>query len=153
MFKNIFLAMSFFLAISGCSEAPNVNVEVEDINNQAIALPSSEGKWVVVNYWADWCPPCREEIGELNAFFKNYQDRVTVVGVNADRLSIEKLQQVANTLDIQYPILKTDPINIIDTALEGLPSTYLVSPKGRVYGPILGAVTEEELLDQMHAYS
>jgi len=117
----------------------------QDIHNNTIEFPNPNGKWMIINYWAQWCGPCRREIPELNKFYHTHKDRILLVSVNSDLLEQKLLQKMAKELKIQFPILQTDPMKLVDS-LEGTPSTYLISPSGQVYGPLLGPQTERSLL-------
>jgi thiol-disulfide isomerase/thioredoxin len=148
----LFLSMSF-ATFSCAAELKSFNmhpaqVTVYDIEDNAIEVPNKSGKWVVVNYWADWCGPCKREIPDLNAFYKNNQDRAVFVSVHSDLPSQGSLQKMAKNLNIQFPILKSDPLKLVNS-LEGTPSTYLVSPSGKVHGPLMGPQSERSLLKAM----
>lgn len=123
-----------------------------DLNNNAISFPNKSGKWTILNYWAQWCGPCQREIPDLNAFYKNNQDKIILVGINSDLLDPKTLQKISKDLKIQFPILQTDPLKIVDT-LVGMPSTYFISPSGQVHGPLLGPQSEESLLKAIKQYS
>lgn len=123
-----------------------------DLNNNAIELPNKSGKWTIVNYWTQWCGPCKREIPDLNAFHKNNQDKIVLVGINSDLLDQKTLQKMAKDLKIQFPILQTDPMQLVDS-LVGTPSTYLISPSGQVHGPLLGPQSERSLLKAIQKYS
>lgn len=123
-----------------------------DLDNNAIEFPNKSGKWTIVNYWAQWCGPCQREIPDLNAFYKNNQDKIILVGINSDLLDQKTLQKMAKDLKIQFPILQTDPMKLVDS-LVGTPSTYLISPSGQVHGPLLGPQSERSLLKAIKNYS
>jgi len=53
-----------------------------------------KGRWVLINYWAEWCKPCLEEIPELNTFAEAHSEQVSVLGVNYDGVEGEALAQV-----------------------------------------------------------
>lgn len=124
----------------------------QDLNNNPVHFPSKSGKWTILNYWAQWCGPCIREIPALNAFYRNHQDKVILVGLNSDLLDHKTLQKMAKDLKIQFPLLQSDPLKLVDS-LEGTPSTYLISPSGQVYGPLLGPQSERSLLKAIQDFS
>lgn len=98
-------------------------------------------RWLVINYWADWCGPCRKEVPELNALARERAD-LQVLGVNYDGLQGKELLDSAEALGIQYPVLAVDPAERLGLSRsDALPSTYLVDPEGRVRDRLLGEQT------------
>ena len=65
-----------------------------------------EGNWILINYWADWCPPCIKEIPEINSFAKLHPE-VIVLAYNFDRLEEDDLRQQIKKFGINYPSLIT----------------------------------------------
>lgn len=125
------------LLLIACSgKAP----KVQDINGHAIDMSQLKGKWVVVNYWADWCGACRQEIPELNHLYHSHRNRLVVLGVNFDAKANHELRQLAERLDIHYPVLKQFPIqqSYGGSEIRGLPTTFLINPEGELVKTVLG---------------
>jgi len=95
----LLLAMA---ALAGCNR-----VELPTAEGDVLEWQSMRGQWVVVNYWAEWCKPCLEEIPELNAL--DEQSAVTVLGVNFDGVGGDDLVALGDTMGIRYAMLTTDP--------------------------------------------
>ena len=107
------------------------------------------GRWVAVNYWAEWCAPCREEIPELNTLHQ--RDDVDVVGVNFDGLQGAKLTDLIARMKIEFPVLLADPRMRWEVEQPGLlPTTLLIDPQGRLAGVHRGPQTEADLLRAMN---
>ncbi|WP_438951899.1 TlpA family protein disulfide reductase [Porticoccus sp.] len=104
------------------------------------------GKVVLINYWAEWCKPCREEIPELNAFQRSHSDRVQLLAVNYDGVTGETLQQQATALGIDFPVLLDDPRQQFNVKPSGvLPETLIIDAAGNYRQVLLGPQTEEKL--------
>ena len=100
--------------------------------------------WNVINYWAIWCKPCREEIPELNQL--NQIDHVVVLGVNFDRKVGTALAADAAELGIEFNIID-DPASILDiTRPSVLPTTLILSPEGNLVATLVGPQTAESIL-------
>ena len=112
--------------------------------DQHAALPA-EGHWRIVNYWAVWCSPCREEIPELNRLHEGTD--LVVYAVNYDGKQGEELASQAATLNIEFTILAQDPGPALGVERPRvLPTTLLVNPAGKVTDTLVGPQTEETLL-------
>ncbi len=112
-----------------------------DQHGRPVAADDLAGRWLVINYWAEWCAPCRTEIPELNRLAETRQDLV-VLGVNFDELRGAELAQAAEALGIRFRVLADDPAERL--ALERspvLPVTYLVDAERRVRERLVGEQT------------
>lgn len=105
-------------------------------------------QWLVINYWAVWCAPCRKEVPELNALHKElYAKGVRVLGVNYDQLQGEELLADSQQLEIAFPVLSIDPaarFQLPET--HGLPATYIVNQQGQLVAQLRGEQTKQSLL-------
>ena len=119
-----------------------------DLNGKPHHLSDYHGKWVVVNYWATWCPPCQEEIPELIHFYDTHKSQAVVLGVDMDMggISKQRLRTFVSNYMISYPVL--EGTRDMDTVgpVPGLPTTYVIAPDGRAVARQVGEVTSD-LLD------
>ncbi len=72
--------------------------KMTDTNGKAHSLSGYKGKWVLVNYWATWCPPCLEEIPDLIALHENQKNNLVVLGVALDYRSAKQVTDFADGL-------------------------------------------------------
>jgi thiol-disulfide isomerase/thioredoxin len=114
-----------------------------DQNGNKIASDRVDKHWLVVNYWAEWCGPCRTEIPELNTLSQQMKDqRVSVFGVNFDGLQGDDLKAATKALGIQFTVLAQDPAEQYDLPKsEALPVTYIIDDKGKVRETLMGEQT------------
>ena len=119
--------------------------DVEIFDSRPIFSSSFQGNWVLVNYWADWCPPCIKEIPEIAAFANKYPE-VKVFAFNFDRLEAEDLRPQIKKFGISYPSIMTHPRTLwgIKTP-KTLPATYFISPNGEIVFSSLKTQDEESL--------
>jgi thiol-disulfide isomerase/thioredoxin len=106
-----------------------------------------QGRWVVLNYWAEWCAPCRAEIPELNALDQLLDGHgVLVVGVNYDGAQGAALDAVMQRMGIEFPVINTDPRHHFAYELPSvLPTTVVINPKGVVVATLVGPQTRQTL--------
>lgn len=144
------LFVIFFAAVftTGVRAEPT-DFTLPDISGMEHKLSDYRGKWVVVNYWATWCPPCLSEIPELVDFHEEHKDKDAVVlGVNFEDIGASGLKQFSEEYFMNYPVLHSKPGPSSALGLiPGLPTTYLVSPKGEVVARQVGPVTAKLITD------
>ncbi len=113
----------------------------------AIDLSQLRGQQLVINYWASWCTPCREEIPELNAFSERYRDSARVFAVNFDKLQGEALSAAAADMGIAFELLAEDPATALGYATpQVLPTTVIIGADGQVQKVLAGPQTLEDLV-------
>jgi thiol-disulfide isomerase/thioredoxin len=117
-----------------------------DLDGESRKLSDYQGKWVLVNFWATWCPPCRKEIPDLSDFHLETEDAV-VIGVNFEPgLSDEKLDKFVAVYLMSYPVTRVnDEIIEVLGQPKGLPTSVLIDPNGNIVKTIAGLVTTESL--------
>jgi len=88
---------------------------------------------VLVNFWATWCPPCREEIPELLELQKEFNGRLQIIGISEDDGPTAKVLKFAQQKGMNYPILMSTP-EIIESygGVPALPTSFLIDTQGRV---------------------
>ncbi len=128
-----FLYLSLAISMLACNaqEQPQAPQNLEQYH----------GQWLVINYWAEWCKPCAEEIPELNALDQRYS-QVTVLGVNYDGASGPALKQQEEKLGVEFGTLKTDPSGILGIPRPRvLPTTLILNPEGKLAATLVGPQT------------
>lgn len=123
----------------------SIDIPLTRIDGKTHNLSDFKGNWIVVNFWATWCPPCISEMPDLQLLHDKYHDKgVTVIGVNVENLSRIELQTFLDTYFISYPIYQG--VQLLNSELGtviGLPTTFLVSPQGIVEVQKVGRVSSE----------
>ena len=124
-----------------------VDFQLPDVNGVMHRLSDYRGKWVVVNYWATWCPPCLEEMPELERFHQGHKDKDAVVlGVNLEATDAATLRYFLKWHLVSYPILRKAPGLYTELGrVPGMPTSFLVAPDGRLVARRVGSVTAAEL--------
>ncbi|MBF0256136.1 MAG: TlpA family protein disulfide reductase [Gammaproteobacteria bacterium] len=135
------------LALLAFVTQANAAVLGTDLQGKQQDLSQYRGKWVVVNYWATWCPPCLKEMPELESFHNNHKaERAVVVGINMENISEERLRKFVGDQGVSFPIVPTKPASkSVFGKLDGMPTTYLIDPKGELVAKQEGGITANEL--------
>lgn len=119
---------------------------VTDTSGKKHTLSGYKGKWVLVNYWATWCPPCLDEIPDLIALHDDKKNNLVVIGIAVDYRSAKQVTDFADGLLVSYPIVLGTPKVISQIApVQGLPTTYLYNPSGKMVGQQVGAITRKAI--------
>lgn len=137
-----------FILVQFYSMSANaVDMTLTNLQGKESKLSDHLGKWVVVNYWATWCPPCREEMPELQAFHDKHVDTDGVVlGLNTEVISEDDIQEFLDDYFVTYPNFRVGPVSDTEFGrVPGLPTTFLISPEGNVEARQVGGVTQEML--------
>ena len=115
-----------------------------DTKGQPQSLDAYKGKWVLVNFWATWCPPCLQEIPDLISLQTKYsKTKLAIIGVAMDYNDAKQVTDFANSLHINYPIvLGNDQIAAQVGEIQGLPTSYLYNPAGKIVAYQVGALSK-----------
>ena len=135
------------LALPAAAPAGGVEFALPDLDGREHRLADYRGKWVLVNYWATWCPPCLEEMPELEIFHDAHKDEDAVVlGINTEGLPVERLRAFVEAQFVSYPILLERPgAHGAFGPVHAMPTSYLIDPQGEVVAKQVGTVTAEAL--------
>lgn len=113
--------------------SPVPEFSASDLDGRTIKTTDWPGKVTILNFWATWCPPCREEIPELIALQKQYANQLQIVGISMDDESPDKVKQFAKRMGINYPIvMATDEIVAKFGSVPGLPTSFVIDREGKI---------------------
>ena len=112
---------------------PAPPLDALDLLGKPVNKENWPGKVVIINFWATWCPPCREEIPELLELKKEYKDRLEIVGISEDDDPPEGVLKFMRKQGMTYPVVMSTP-EIIDSygGVPALPTSFLIDTEGRV---------------------
>jgi thiol-disulfide isomerase/thioredoxin len=106
---------------------------LRDINGKIVSTADWKGKVVILNFWATWCPPCREEIPELVRLQEKYKDKLLIVGASEDEDGPQKVEQFVQQYGMNYPVVMATK-ELIDNygGVPALPTSFIIDSQGRV---------------------
>ena len=118
-----------------------VPFELPDIQGHLVRLADLRGRPVLINIWATWCSPCREEMPSMNALYNDYSAKgLAMVAIATDTGGKAVVAPFIQTYGLTFPVL-LDPQNMVGTQLQvlGIPTSYLLDKRGRVIDFVIGA--------------
>ena len=155
----VIVAGALAAAACGSSLAPAPDFQInlhqgEDVLGASqVSLSSLEGKPVVLNFWAGLCPPCRAEMPDLQEFHEEYQDKVSLIGVDLGAFfaglgTKQDGLELLKELEVTYPAGFTDDIEVVkDYGVLGMPSTIFITADGKIFRKWTGLLNKEKLAE------
>lgn len=144
--RNKIITLILVIVLTGCQK-----FDIDVYNGPDTSLENLKGKWVVINYWADWCPPCLKEMPEL-VNFANANPDINVYAFNYDELEISELKPQLKKFSVDIPSIISHPRDIwgIKTP-QTIPATYFINTEGELVLSLFKPQTEETLTNQLRA--
>ncbi|RUM80563.1 MAG: TlpA family protein disulfide reductase [Candidatus Thioglobus sp.] len=125
------------------------NFSLVDIEGNMHTDESTKGKYLVINFWATWCPPCLKEIPAFVEFYEQNSDRVEILGLDYEQADKKTILEFTDTFMVNYPIILFDDKNGSQFTnfgdVVGMPTTYIYDPEGRLVDFRMGEIDIETL--------
>ena len=147
-FAGLYFSKNISLSLNDPQTEIFFNSISKDKNNKSVSLSQYKNRWLLVNFWATWCAPCREEIPELNKLFKSNDD-VHLVGIAIDDL--KAVNKFLTKTPIFYESLISNDIKGVEISKSlgndrgVLPFTVLIKPNGKIQEVFFGKLNMETL--------
>ena len=112
--------------------------QLPDLDGAPKHLEDFKGRYLLVNFWAVWCTPCRAEMPSMQRLYETLgDDDLAMLAVHVGP-SAANAKQYAKTLGLKFPIVVDENMALSDWQVQGLPTTYLVDPQGRIVAKAVG---------------
>ena len=120
-----------------------------DLESKSWRLKSLQGKVVLVNFWATWCPPCRKEMPDLNTLYQRFKDRGFVILAISDE-EADKVKPFIAERNISYPIM-LDPGRKVNELfqVEGIPKSFVYDREGKLVAQSIDMRTQKQFLEML----
>lgn len=139
------VAVGLLLLVTWCCEVADFTFQ--DLQGKTHRLADYRGKWVLVNFWATWCPPCLNEMPELNSLHNAHQGKdLLVIGVAMHSGSESVVSRFVAAHHIDYPIVMGTRKSAKQiAAIDALPANYLYNPVGEQVISQVGEITRDSV--------
>ena len=143
------LALICITAVLTIATLPTASFDLD--TGASIDFNKTEGKWLLIAYWATWCGPCREEIRILNSIHRQRDElNVIVLGVNFDGLQGEQLASDKARFNSKIPDLLSDPHKVWELPRpDFIPRILVVNPEGSIEAIVVGSTTRRNLISYL----
>lgn len=133
-FYKLLAMLPMLLAYMGDAATAGAEFSLTDMGGHTHRLSDYRGKWVLVNYWATWCPPCLEEVPDLVMLYDQHKgENLMVIGVAQQYKSRQEVAAFVDDMLMSYPIvLGNASVNAQIGPDEVLPTTYIYNPAGKL---------------------
>jgi cytochrome c biogenesis protein CcmG, thiol:disulfide interchange protein DsbE len=144
------VAAAVFLLVGVFQGGPETGVpapalELVDLDGKPASLQALSGETVVVNFWATWCGPCKQEIPEFARFHKEHPE-IHMIGVAVDSGSPSDVRRGAKQFGITWPVAVGDRATIEAYGVDTLPTTVVISPTGELIEARVGTMDYDDLV-------
>jgi thiol-disulfide isomerase/thioredoxin len=140
------IVMSFSPTSSVGQEGKAPQFELTDVSGRTVRLSNYQGKVVLINFWATWCPPCRAEMPDLVRLQREHaKEGLQIIGITYPPEQKDRVRRFARSLKVNYPIiLGTRELKARFSSDETLPLTVVIDRDGKVSEIISGILLREE---------
>ena len=141
--------LSLLIGVTGPTIAEEqADYQLKDLDGVVHKVSDLKGKWLVMNFWATWCPPCIKEMPELESFYQNHPDTAEVWGVSFEMTDPSDIKSFVESLNVTYPILGNgqEPKTGYGT-VKVLPTTFIIDRDGKFLHRFEGPITEQDIVE------
>ena len=150
----VFMTIAALILSAGCYAAPEdtgasknaPNFSLPDIKGKTVRLSDYNNKAVILNFFATWCPPCREEIPDFIEMVNTHDsERFAIIGISVEKGDDATVKRFVTDARINYPVLMDD--GLVSKAygpIHSIPTTFIIDKKGNIVQKIIGSRTKKE---------
>jgi peroxiredoxin len=124
--------------IKGDKHAPDFSLK--DLNGKKVEMRQFKGKVILINFWATWCAPCKEEMSSLEVLHQKFKEKnFILLTISVDYGGIKSVREFMGKHRYTFPVLfdpKSEALDLFD--VKGIPATFIIDKKGRMIGRAMG---------------
>ena len=150
-YKNYFILLvailTLFFVLNGSTfaqieegvDAPNFTLK--NLEGKEVSLNEFRGKYVLVNFWATWCGPCKIEMPSLETLYQRFKNKnFVMLAISNVMYGATVVKAFVKANKINFPVLLDQQLKTSNRfGVVSLPSTFMIDPKGKIIGAMLGA--------------
>ena len=127
------------------------DLELKTLDGEKVKLSDYEGEKVIVNFWATWCPPCREEIPDLQKLYDNYDVEILAIDLTETESSLDAVEEfVYDEFEMTFPVLLDETSEVANMyQVMAYPTSYMVDTEGYIQFLAMGAMEYEQMKEEL----
>ena len=117
------------------------NFKLKSLDGEEVSLSQFRGKYVLVNFWATWCGPCKIEMPSLEALYQRFKNKnFVLLAISNDMFGASIVKPFIKANHLNFTILLDQRLKASNAfGVTSLPSTFMIDPKGEIIGALFGA--------------
>lgn len=141
-FACVVLLLSATLALAETEEViPAPDFTLKSLNGEEVSLSQQRGKYVLVNFWATWCGPCKMEMPALETLHQRFKSKnFSLLAISNDMFGAQIVEPFVKANNLSFPILLDQQLQASNKyGVVSLPTTFMIDPQGNIIGELRGA--------------
>lgn len=120
---------------------PAPNFTLKSLNGEEVSLSQQRGKYVLVNFWATWCGPCKVEMPSLETLHQRFKSKnFSLLAISNDMFGAQIVEPFIKANNLTFPVLLDQQLQASNKfGVVSLPTTFMIDPKGNIIGELRGA--------------
>lgn len=138
----VVLLISSTLALAERGETiPAPDFTLKSLSGEEVSLSNQKGKYVLVNFWATWCGPCKIEMPSLETLYQRFKSKnFSLLSISNDMFGAKIVEPFAKAHNLSFPILLDQQLQASNKfGVVSLPTTFMIDPEGNIIGELRGA--------------
>ena len=124
--------------------------ELTTLKGDVVSLSDYEGSPVMINFWATWCPPCREEMPDMEKFYQETEIEILAVNLLDTERTIDDVEQFVEEYGLTFPILLDESIEVaMIYGIQSIPTSYMIDSEGIIQFIVIGPLTYQQMNQEL----
>lgn len=123
--------------------------ELESLKGEKVKLSDYKGEKVMINFWATWCPPCREEMPDMQKFHEDTDVKILAVNLTNTESSFDKVPEFIDERDFTFSVLMDEESEVANEyKIAAYPTSYMIDTDGRIQFKAMGAIDYDIMIQE-----